>query len=1346
MSQSAVTCIEQDQDGFLWFGTQRGLNRFDGREFVSFYASDSSGLHDDYIRDLVSGRKRDLWIGTRNGLSRYSRITGNIESYFLGQSNNKPISVNKISIGEGSNIWLGTSNGLYRFDSDDGEITQYDNLFATNDTLSHASIFSLELVDKTLWVGSRGGLDLVNLENGSIEHPFDYLKGTNVYALLKDKTGNMWIGTDRKGLYYVNKDSILNSNRILPISVHDDFLPLTVSVIKEDDDSIYWIGTAGDGLYRYDLNNNIISKYENEINIDESLSNNGVYSIKKDKRGQVWIGTWNGFDQLFNENEVFSSYKYREGTRRGITHNLIMPMVESSPDKLWISTNGGGLNLLDRKSKLFYHPEQLYPAAKDKYEEVWTLHYGVNDILWIGTWGQGLIEYDVSTNSIIKEHLFNPDVATGIYAPSNRIYSIYGTKEYLWIGSLLGGLNRYSIREKTFRSYRNIPDDSTSLSNDEVNPIFESEDGQLWVGTYGGGLNKFNSNTETFDRYLHDPDDLNSISSNMITAINEFPEGILWVGTLSDGLNRLDLSTGEFTRFNESHGLPNNAVTGILVDEQGYLWISTNKGLSRFNPTALEFKNFDTRDGLQSNIIHIGSHYKSDSGEMFFGGDNGLNSFFPKYINQQDTIPPSIVFTKLIVDETEITPGEGQPIDKSISHADQISLKAHQNNFSIDFAALHFKRPWRHKYEYRLKGEHDTWRVPDENRRASYQNLDDGHYTFEVKAANSDGYWTPEPTTISIEIAPFWYETWWAWLIWLTSGGLCIFGLVRWRTRAVEERAKQLEVTVKERTAEIEEQNNQLEEQAHQLLEMDRVKSTFFANISHEFRTPLTTILGPIQDTLNGAHGPVKDQVRNLLLIVQRSGMTLKDLIDQLLALAKLEAGEMLLHPRKTDLVQYARHRMPGFDVNAKRKDITLSLEPDSEPLELYLDADKLKYIFNNLLSNAIKFTEKGGMINLHLSSVMDEDSKGWVQLCVEDSGTGISDEKLPYIFDRFHQGDASSTRLHEGTGIGLALTKQLVEMHGGTIGVESEIGVGSKFIVWFPVGTSHLPANSILDEEWAPDPLDNEIEEDNDDAFFDTNAKAGKDAPKVLLVEDREDVRAYVKTLLEQRYQIFEAENGKLGFDKAMELLPDLIISDVMMPEWDGFEMVKMIKQEPALKETRIMMLTARAAEEDLHAGLKEGVDAFVVKPFNSTELQIRAENLIEVRKAIAANRIEIGASTKEVDSQDAEFIKKVRACVESRIKEVKATDIAAEVFLGPRQLNRRLQSILGMSARAYIQMIRLETAAQLLEANHDQVAQIAFQVGYTDANHFSRVFKQAFGVTPSDYMNGKRREDSST
>lgn len=1179
--------------------------------------------------------------------------------------------------------------------------------------------------------------------NGNLNEEFG--QDNDVISIYEDKYGIMWFGTFGKGLYSYNRTNKQISSYSHVQNDKSSISNNNVRVIHEDLDGKFWIGTSYGGINLMNRFTGTFSHYQHDVNLGYSLSNNDVYDIIEDRFGNLWIATWEGLNKVVYERNRFVHHQPRGEGTESLSHRLIMPIIESADGSLWVATLGGGLNNLNRKNReVVYYKNEPGNSNSLSNDYIWALDEDGDSLVWIGTWGGGLTRFDPSRN-LFSHYVHDASDPSSLSSPTNRIYSIFGTKDgYLWIGTRDGGLNRFDKETEQFISYQHIPEDSSSISYDEVNPIYEDSGGVLWVGTYGGGLNRFDRDSETFTHYRNAPEDSLSISHDMITVITEYPAGTLWIGTFGGGLNKLDIARGAFNHYTTEDGLAGDIVAGILIDDEGLLWVSTNNnGLSRFDPESETFRNYDERDGLQSNTFHIGSYYKSESGEMFFGGANGFNSFFPAHL-KDDPNPPDVVFTDLRIDGVSQYPHPDSSLNKAIAYTDTVIIRSDQREFSFEMAALHYKNPVKNQYRYKLEGYDEGWRFNGTDRETiTFNNLPPRTYTLKAIASNSDGKWLEEDeaASVTIIVKPKWYETWLARFFYFVGAGLGVFGIVQWRLLAVRRDNERLERQVRERTAEVRDKNAQLEQQARQLLEMDRVKSTFFANISHEFRTPLTLIMGPVRDALEGIHGPLKASLDQHLRLVARSSESLKQLIDQLLDLSRLEAGQLHLHARCYNVAPFVQDIVTLFNMRAAPRRIALTFDAEEDDILLYVDREKLERILNNLLSNALKFTPDGGAIDVRLFSMQADDGQ-WAEISVVDTGEGIAPDVLPHIFDRFRQGDDSITRLHEGAGIGLALTKELVELHGGTIDAVSEPGQGSTFTVRIPLGKAHLPPESIVNGVDDYEPPSRSEASERFETHFDVlpTVEPPEHAPRILIVEDHKDVRAYVRAFLQARYRVAEADNGRDGVRLAREIKPDLIVSDVMMPEMDGFELCNTIKNEPGLEHIPIVMLTARASDESRLEGLKNKADAYLVKPFKGSELLTWVENLIDIRRELIEKK-RLGPDDIVVDAEDARLIARVRVSIEARLDRIKVSDIADEIGLSQRQLNRRIDEITDLpNARAYLRFMRLERAAQLLEQQAGRVNEIAREVGYEDASFFTRIFRQAYGVTPRDYAQGER------
>jgi signal transduction histidine kinase/AraC-like DNA-binding protein len=843
--------------------------------------------------------------------------------------------------------------------------------------------------------------------------------------------------------------------------------------------------------------------------------------------------------------------------------------------------------------------------------------------------------------------------------------------------------------------------------------LFIDSSGMLWVGT-GDGLYKFNIETKEETYYVHIDGDVKSISNNYIYSIFEDKKGILWIGT-GGGLNKFDRSTETFSHFTENDGLPSNVVKGILEDGHDNIWLSTTKGISKFNPISETFRNFDAADGLQGDEFITGAYHKNQQGEMFFGGTNGLTTFHPDSIKNNIYIPP-ITITDFQIFNKSVKPGNKSPLKKQVSETSEIALSHDQSIFSFEFAALDYHNPLKNQYKYKMEGVDPDWVSTDASRRfATYTNLDPGDYIFRVRGSNNDGIWNDEGTSIKIIITPPWWQSNWAYAFY----GLLIFVAIFLARKYDLKRIN-------------------LRNESNRLKEIDQLKSRFFANISHEFRTPLTLILGPIQKLLEDH--PTADE-NNQYSLIQRNALRLQRLINQLLDISRLEAGKLKLNAREYDIIAITRAIIANFESHANRRNISLTFHSSLKFQNVYLNFDKFEKILTNLLSNAFKFSDDDTAISITLETISDSTgsfNEGYIRLCIQDQGIGVKEENIEKIFQRFYQVDDTATRGYEGSGIGLALVKEMVDLHYGTINVKSEPGKGTTFIVCLPLGKSHLSLGEIeqlpVDEIKVPDePLDEtviRILNENTDQL-----------PLVLIVEDNIDVQQYIGSFLEEDHNLIFADNGKEGLNRAIQEIPDLIISDVMMPVMDGIELSTELKSDERTSHIPVILLTARATVEDRVEGLETGADDYLQKPFDVNELRVRIKNLIEQRKLLKEKFVQEDGfliSKLSKTPADERFINRMMDIISDNISEpaFKIESLSKEIGMSRMQLHRKIQGLFGQSPGQFLRSLRLKQSADLLKNVTGNISEIAYDVGFESPAHFTSSFRRQFGMTPSEYQ----------
>ncbi|HRI60750.1 MAG TPA: ATP-binding protein [Saprospiraceae bacterium] len=949
---------------------------------------------------------------------------------------------------------------------------------------------------------------------------------------------------------------------------------------------------------------------------------------------------------------------------------------------------------------------------------VYAMHEDRLGNLWLAGGGTVLKKWVLKNGKVVDASVFRmgleSDEFFDIYEDkAGRLWLITNT----WFGSFDESTGAF--HGKKFIQNSNLNDGLTGTP-----VIHQSADGTFWLGT-SEGLKHYDPAKDTFTTYSNNPKDRSSLNNDYVKTIcpdPQNPEQVLWLGTGGGGLNRFDIASKTFTHFTKADGLPDNVVYGILSDEEGFLWMSTNQGIARFDLVSYSFSVYTKEDGLQDNEFNSCAYFKSPTGELFFGGINGFNSFFSKDVKNSSFKPP-VVLTDLLLANKKVKFGvPGSPLKHPISRTKELVLTYEDKIFSFEFAALDFTAPDRNQYAYKLENFDNDWQYIGNQHDATFTNIPPGTYIFRVKATNCDCVWNEEGVSLKIRILPPWWRSWWAYLAYALLLGSSVYWFYRFQLRRQLER-----------------------NEAERLKEMDTLKTRLYTNITHEFRTPLTVIMGVNEQIETEMEQLEEPEVRKVLPpkfslsnikissnLIRRNSQNLLRLINQMLDLSKLDSGMLKPDYIQADIIPYLQYLTESFSSMAKEKEIQLAFQAGMENLVMDFDEAKMQHIVYNLLSNALKFTEAGGEVVLHARQEI-RDGQPVLQLTFSDTGAGIPAEKLPHIFDRFYQVDNTATRRGEGTGIGLTLTKELVELMQGQISVESEEGKGSVFTVVLPVRNISLSAAPTMKRA----PAASTIAEENP---ADRPSGQTSEHPLLLIVEDNPDVSLYIRRLLENDYQVETAADGQAGLEKALELIPDIIISDVMMPRMDGFELTDTLKHDARTSHIPIILLTAKATEDDRIAGLKTGADAYLKKPFNKEELFIRLEKLIEVRRVLQARYAraaepETPLPEPAAHTLDDLFLQQIRKVIDEKIDdpELGIADLCAAVHLGHTQLFRKLKALTGEHPTGFIRKVRLHKARTLLQTTQLQVSEIAYDLGFADPAYFSRAFSKEFGMPPS-------------
>ncbi|MBU2946174.1 two-component regulator propeller domain-containing protein [Zobellia uliginosa] len=1359
LSQSDINTIYQDKQGFMWFGTFDGLNKYDGYKFTIHNPSvnEPNRISSNLISAITGDDQGNLWVGsTGKGLNFYDASTGSFKTFVHNEENPSSIIGDHITA-----LFKDSKNRL--------------------------------------WIGERDGLDMVDLSASQQNIEFQHInseqdifvmgwEGSSIYTIYEDKNGQLLVG-GATGLFILKKDPKGN-NYFGNINKSLGLPDCIVRSIAEDNLGRLVVATNV-GLFCQ-----IKGKGRKLVNIYES----NVNKLLVDHNNRLWVGSNDGL--LYFENtstekppKLAKRFTYDSRDASSISKNIIKSLYLDKTGIIWVGTNGGGLNTFDPGRKQFTHIRNTPSPSSLSYDKIRAMYEDSNGTLWIGTEGGGLNmllkedddgNYDkfkrfnsISKTFAITETTLNNKKTLLIGAEStpgfylldiddpesikesnfipqklmNGVFSLMSdSNDNLWIGTYISGVHRWTKNKDgdgydkmNFKSY---PKQSNALASNIVRNILEDKDGNVWFAT-GDGLSKLDKierykKNPKFQTFKNDPNDPKSISHDYILSLYQSTSGVLWVGTFGGGLNKFipgkDGAEDSFVSYSGSDGLPNNVIKGILEDSKSNLWLSTNMGLSKFNPKKETFKNYNENDGLQDNEFQELACVKRADGEMLFGGINGFNAFYPEEIRDNEEVPETVITDMLISNKSVQVGSEvnGKVVlNKSVDKTKNIELGYKQNNFSFEFAALHYAAPSKNQFAYMLKGFDNDWIQTNSTKRfATYTNLSPGKYVFKVKASNNDGLWDESPTEINIKITP---------PIWQTSAAYLFYGLLVmgvlwlfWRYTFIRTSEKhQLEL-------------DHLEKKKSE--EMQRVKLEFFTNISHEFRTPLTLIKGPLEYLRKDGSKVSQTKVQEQYNIMYKNTNYLLKLVNQLLDFRKIDQGKMHLVVRNSNIVDFIKEVGQPFQFLAHKQNVDFNISATEDAIISWFDHDALEKVMNNLLSNAFKYTPDGGHITIEISvgkKASSDDIPKNVVIKVRDSGFGIAKNRVSTIFERFNTQDKKDTRNLQGAGIGLSFTKNLIELHQGSIIVKSKPNKGTDFIVTLPMEKEsfmNIPEVSIK-EVSESDFLVRSSETEsfaigiNDEILDEDVSKSRPKLPILLIVDDNTDIRTLVKQALDSEYVIYEAENGKQALQMAKSLMPNIILTDILMPVMNGTEFCEKLKANKETSHIPVVMLTAKASEESEIENLKLGVEGYIRKPFEMELLQLTLANILkqrdELRKQFTRN-ITLQPTEIAVTSVDESFLQTAIEIVE---KHMMNTDFNVEMLVKEMGYSRsnlymKFKEITGLSSSEFIRNIRLKRAVQLFEQSDLSVKEIMYKTGFNTASYFSKCFKKQFGVIPSEYV----------
>ncbi len=1319
LSQSSVIAIHQDKFGQMWFGTRDGLNRFDGSKFTVFRnnASDKNSISNNDILSIEEENSGKIWVGTYNGLNLYDPVSNTFQR-FLHTNSNYTISNNAIwSIKEiNDEMWFGTSKGLTIYNKKTKRFNSIYHSDTDATTLPSNSILSILKTKKgEIWIGTTKGIcKLISRKNNQFyfkNFPLNNREVLNIQFITEDDFGNLWIGTKNDGLLKMDQASLeyrpfLDAEKYKEISTD-------VRTLAFDKQGSLWIG-AYDGIYIY-------GKDKALQKINNSNNSNGIDKVKSifvDKKGSVWIGCYYKAINIWDVSNVnFSNYN-QNSKKIPMSFDVVSSIIKDKNQNIYFGTEGGGITVYNQKTAaVSYITNKTGQPYKNDIKSLCLS----DTTLWIGTFLKGISAYNIQSKStadnIIAPELYDLLKETGVYSIKTD------AKGIIWIGSFGKGLIRYNSITKDYQIIGNDNTKGNFLTNNIIRIILVDKKNNLWVGTQNGlnwvSTNHLNTNNYNIKHYFFDN---SALSGDDILTLFQDSKNTIWVGTKAKGLHYFDGK--KFVKINLKIG--NTAVTSIhsiLEDENKNLWITTNQGIVKYNTIQKKMVTYDQKDGLATNEFNDNSALKLDSNKFYFGSPSGATFFDANKISLNNYVP-QVLITNLKIQNKTINPNDAENIlQKSMIYTKKITLDYDKANFSISYAIPNFIRSKNNQYRYRLIGLENNW-TTTKNSEATFAIQNPGTYVFEILGANNDGVWNKKSTNLIIQVNPAPWRSIWAFLVYTLIIGLALFGLI-WIIKSKAKLKQKLEFEHLE--------NERIEENNHAKLE-------FFTNISHEFRTPLTLILGPLQQILSNFNG--NNEIYKKLLVIEGSSNHLLKLINRLMDFRKLENKQTTLESANGNIVEFAKEIFLSFIEYAKDGDYTFTFECEKNEIMVYYDRYKLERVFYNLISNAFRYTPKGGTIKFKIT----HDSTN-VFIAVEDSGVGIADEHIDKIFDLFFEipnQNNPQKNYNKGTGIGLSIVKNSVNLHKGTIAVVNKKIPGVIFTVSLPLGKEHLLENEIIPDFKISDDITQyteqletpQISEPENIEDFITNAEK----QTILIVEDHKVLRDFMKNLLKNEYNIIVAENGKIALEKALKHIPNLIISDVIMPEMVGTELCSKIKENLKTSHIPVILLTSRTSLVYKFEGLESGADDYISKPFNLIEFKLRVKNILNLAARLKTKftSTDIFAPSEiTVSSLDEELLKKAFKIVSDNIsnEQFDIPFFCSELGVSRSLLFLKIKAWTNCTPNEFIQEVRLKRAAQLLELNKLNVSEISYKVGFNNPKYFSKCFQKKYGETPSQY-----------
>lgn len=1375
LSQSSILCLYQDNLGFIWMGTKDGLNRFDGYSF-KVYKADPSNEHTLSNNEIVcinSDINGDLLIGTRGGgLCKYVYKSNTFVR--LREVIPNTTIVNAIYFDKDKQLWVATNAGLMHGErSDTAEFgykftnTVHNSIYhdangniipRTKNHISACSIF--QLADNLFLVGTENGVFIYKVKESIFRKmALGILDISKVNVILKRFDNEYFIATS-DGMVICQWDGniivpyrVYNTSQQEPYQLNTNY----VNALICDKENTIWGGCRGGGLFNIDKNQ-ILQKFVGDNKKEFGLNDHVINSLLIDKTDALWIGTESQKCFMLDLNrKKINHFDFIPNYKNNINDNLVTAITGNRNDLLWVGTAANGISKILLKENNSYSIEYipLKAYSDNRNNEIISLLFDSRENLWIGSMRNSIAVYDKNRNFTI-------------YPTRGFVFSIYEDRnKNIWFGTWGNGFSKVDSKTRAITNFsNNNPESYQSLSSDKVLAIFEDTFGNMWIGTRGGGLNVspihlLNQGMSSFVTYSFDEKNPGSLSHNDVYCIYQDSQNDLWFGT-GNGINKLVLPMNQspsesimqnkatFVNYSEADGLPNNVVYGILEDQQKNLWVSTINGLARINLEDMSITSYNTNDGLQDNEFHANAHFGDRSGNLFFGGINGISFFNPKEIKSTPN-PTRVVFTGLKILNQEVVPNakisSHVVLNEDISTTKKLVFGPKHKDFTIEFSAMQYSNMDNIHYAYRLLEYNPEWQYTQKNQHsATYTNILEGKYTFQVKATDNTGTWSGQITELIINIKPTIWRNPWFFLFYISIILVFLLFFRKYSVIAVKEKNK-LKIEAFER---------------QKAIELTEAKMRFFTNISHEIRTPLTLILSPLDKVLHN-----KDLDSNTfksLSLVKKNVDRLLNLTNQLLQLRKIDIGLVEPQFERVNFTTYIKDILEYFDQQFKSKDIIVNInfDYDDKNDEVWLDKEMITTAFYNLLSNALKYTSNNGTISIKIFKTVAVPGKtSWfnrekktsfshyLNIEISDNGIGIPSKELTNIFNRFYQASNHNTTGNAGSGIGLSIVKEYIDLHSGTIHVTSQAGKGTTFLIQLPLDNIHISPSQLKLVVVNPSPLNpTDVQQDEESdipAILETETIPDENdqRPMVLIVEDDHETLGFLVQNMFRKYRLITATNGKQAWNKVLNFMPNLIISDIMMPEMDGRELCCKIKSNMETCHIPIILLSAHAANEDIIEGYEQGADRYVSKPFVLEVLEAQVNQLLTTRKKLIelySQKILLKPREITITSMDEKFLTKIMDIIEENISDFDfdVTTIVNKMNMSHSSVLKKIKALTGVSLVEFVRRHRLNKAAMILQQDKIPITEVAYMIGFSDPKYFSKCFSKQFGKTPTEYCNG--------